>query len=269
MYQKIIKNYNVKPGQILAIPNDVRLLESSPTLNSPSTPPSWFRLVPKTSGSIRKCAGTIDYLSSGITVNMWTNATFRPQNDGKNWESKLDNYSFDSMGFVNQPFAFETTGKCPMTQIREIETGGYPKLVNPWCFVTAPGWSTMVLPPLFEPNNNYQVVPAIVHTDFYHNMNLVLNIITDKEFTIKYGTPVMHLIPFKRDSDFNELIIGKEEEYKYVTGRGFGYGSIVPTNGSAAPYRRERIKVDKELLNKKENYNIFNWIKNGFNKFFK
>jgi hypothetical protein len=91
------------------------------------------------------------------------------------------------------------------------------------------------------------VLPAIVHTDYYHTANIVLNLISNKPFTIKYGTPLAQLVPFKRDSDFEEIIFQDESQFKYLESTGFGFGHIFPPNGTSGPYRREKIRVDEEL----------------------
>jgi hypothetical protein len=238
----------VKPGQIRFTPVDNRLMESAPFVNTVANPPMWFKQIGKHNGSIRKCAGTIDILAAGVTLPMWTNIKFRPVEDG--WESASDQFSPPADMSTVSGFPYSSTGSCPMTDIRKKENAQYPKIVNPWRFETAPGWSTLVLPAMFEPNENYSVVPSVVHTDFYHLANVVLNITTDTEFVIKYGTPIVQYIPFKRDSDFSEIIFNDESYFKYVASTGFGSGFAVPWNGTAAPYRRERIKIDKELAEK-------------------
>jgi hypothetical protein len=100
---------------------------------------------------------------------------------------------------------------------------------------------------MWEPDPNYTVLPAVVHTDFYHTANIVLNITGDEAFTIKYGTPLAHLIPFERKNNIHTLISEDESMFKYVASKGFGMGHMMPVGGTAAPYRRERIKVDKAL----------------------
>jgi len=247
------KKPKVKPGTIRFTPIDNRLLESAPYINGPTNPPSWFKKIGKQGGSLRRCAGTIDFLSAGATLPLWTNYRFRPDNKG-NWETGSDDY-FPSavVGGKEMPvgsvsgFDYSSTGECPMTAVRKIETGQYPKIINPWRIETAPGWSTLMVPIYWEPNENYTVIPAIVHTDFYHQMNVVLNIIGDSQFTIRFGTPMAQLIPFKRDSDFSEIVFNDESYFKYVASTGMGNGHISPGDGTAAPYRRERIRVDAEL----------------------
>lgn len=226
-----------------------------PTVNSVVNPPTWFRNIKKTKGSIRSCAGTIDFLSAGVTLPSWTNFYFRIDASGLDWEIAADEMSPPSGVSIVNAFHYESTGKCPMTSVREIETSSYPKLVNPWRMETAPGWSTLILPTYWEPNPNYDVVPSIVHTDFYHTANVVLNIKTDQEFSIKYGTPLVQMIPFKRNKDFEKITFRDESDFKYVATRGFGMGHISPRSHTAAPYRRERMVVDEKVL-QQENKSI-------------
>lgn len=242
-----MNNRKVKPGQILFVPQDNRLMDSAPSVNSVSTLPLWFRKIGKQEGSVRRCAGTIDLLAAGVTLPAWTNFRFRPTVDGKQWEHMADDFS--PQGGINNisGFPFESTGSCPMTDVRKIEQGHYPKLVNPWRMKTAPGWSTLMVPIYWEPNPNYTVVPAIVNTDIYHLMNVVLNITGDTSFEIPFNTPLAQLIPFKRDSDFGEIIFEDESHFKYYATRGFGMGNVSPTGSTSAHYRRHSIKHDKEL----------------------
>lgn len=249
----------VKPGSIRCTPIDNRLMESPPFVNSISNPPTWFKMIGKNQGSVRKCAGTIDLLAAGVTLPAWTNFRFRPAEDG-NWETGGD--EFNPAAGINHisGFPYESTGQCPMTSVRKMETGQYPKIVNPWRIETAPGWSTLVLPIYWEPNENYSVIPAIVHTDFYHLANIVLNITTDSAFGIRQGTSLAQLIPFKRNLDFEKIDFNDESYFKYVATTGFGMGHVAPFEGTAGPYRREKIRVDKALEEEKVNKNIFNKI---------
>jgi hypothetical protein len=84
-------------------------------------------------------------------------------------------------------------------------------------------------------------------------MNIVLNIKTDSAFQIKFNTPIAQLIPFKRDSDFGEIIFEDESNFKYVSTRGFGLGHLAPGTGTSVLYRAETTRVDVELKNNKKN----------------
>jgi hypothetical protein len=254
--RKIEKYSDIKvpEGKIIIVPWDNRLLELPPYTNDKAPLPQWIKDAPTTQGSIRRCAATMDFVSSGITIPAWTNFRFNKIEGEDSWGFSCD--QFDGHGtngfehFTNQPFAFEQTGSCPMTKVRAMENVGYPKLVNPFRIITAPGWSTMILPVLYEPSPHYSVLPGIVNTDYYHESNCVLNLIGKESFTIPWGAPLMHLIPVKRSTMAHSVEFLDESAFKYVIGRGFGSGALKPTgNGwsSSRLYRSYRFRRDAEL----------------------
>lgn len=245
----------LSPGQIRITPLDNRMLEMPPFANTAANPPSWYKRIMREKGSLRTCAGVLDYLSTGVTLPLWTNAYFRPNREHGFWEHRLDNYDPPAQISMCEGFHYESTGECPVTSVRKVENAQYPKIVNPWRFETPKGWSTLVLPPYWEPNNQYDILPAIVHTDFYHQINVVLNIKTDESFKINYGTPILHLIPFERKYSELDLILGDESEWKYVSSGGLGQGRLIPSDGnSAGPYRRTKNKIDAELSNSNKKF---------------
>jgi hypothetical protein len=255
MKYKDIEKYSdikVKPGEIVLIPRDNRLLEMPPFANSTAPIAQWVREIHNGQGSIRRCAATMDYLTLGITIPAWTNFRFTKNSDEVSWDLACDQYEHSGLPqnyepFTSQPFAFEQTGECPITRVRKTPNVGYPKLVNPFRVVTAPGWSTIILPCIYEPSPHYSVLPGLVNTDYYHEANCVLNLLGDESFTIPWGQPLMHLIPIERSALKQNLILGDEAAYKYVIGRGFGSGGLKPnTSGwsSGRLYRATRIKLD-------------------------
>ena len=212
-YKKIKKS--VKEGQILIIPSDDRLLESGekPYVSGPRKMPSWFRSSPK--GGIRRCAGVQNFLELGIIVPAWTTFKITPDDFSDSWSISNKNFTDTVHPFGYDAFPYESTGSCPMTSVRKKEKSFYPKLVTPYSFITAPGWSCIILGLLHQPNDNYDIVTGIVHTDFYHQINVVLNLKNDKEFQIIHNDPLFQLIPFKRSGDFNKINFASEEYYKY------------------------------------------------------
>lgn len=259
----IMRN-DLKPGQIRVIPPDNRLNDMPPYINTQLNLPKWFRLIPREKGSLKTCAGVNDFLTIGMTVPAWSNFYFKPNLETQFWESRVDDMSppFGNHGLnVMEGFPFKSTGECPVTKVRELDNFQYPKLVNPWKFQTAPGWSTLLLPVYWEPNPNYEVLPAMIHTDFYPTINCVINIKTSNEFKIPYGTPLMQLVPFKRSGNFEELVHEDESQYKYFASGGLGIGNIKPSDtGTAGPYRRTKHKLDSNDENKDEKNTIFRRI---------
>ena len=212
-YKKLKKS--VKEGEILIIPSDDRLIEEGnpPYVAGPRSLPSWFRMSPKS--GVRRCAGIQNFLELGVVVPAWTTFNIDPDDMSDNWKISSSSMLESSRPFGVDAFPFDSTGSCPMTSIRKKENSLYPKLVTPYSFVTAPGWSVMIVGFIHEPNENYDIVSGIVHTDFYHQVNVVLNLKSNKKFQILHNEPLFQLIPFKRSGDFKKIKFVSEEYYKY------------------------------------------------------
>lgn len=89
----------------------------------------------------------------------------------------------------------------------------YPKWINPWSIKTPKGYSTLFLQP-FHRESIFTIFPGVVDTDTYTapvNFPFVIN---DPEFEglIPKGTPIVQVIPFKRDSW--RMNFGGEKEIK-------------------------------------------------------
>lgn len=76
------------------------------------------------------------------------------------------------------------------------------KFINHWIVRTAPGWSTLFIPPLNHFNSPFTAMAAVVDTDVYwkHVHFPVIWNIPNADMTIPAGTPIVTVIPFKRDS---------------------------------------------------------------------
>jgi hypothetical protein len=239
---------NPRRGEVVIVPQDNRIVEFPPFTAS-SALPKWWSGLPKNRGSLRRCQGTYDYTSAGFFVPLWTDVTIRPDAGGKNFEVKLatmDNFE----GFRYAGFSAESSSSCPITSHRAIPSAQFPKLVSPWRFKTPKGVSLLVLPVLHEPNPNYTVVPGIVHTDFYSQIHVVINVLTDKEFTIPAGTVVQQMIPFRRTDNTKKIIWGNESMFKFLVGSGLGPGCVIEEKGSNY-YRKKQKDLEEESLNKK------------------
>lgn len=77
----------------------------------------------------------------------------------------------------------------------------YPKWHSPWAISTPRGYSCLFIPPMHNPNGIFTVMPGIVDTDTYTapvNFPFTLD---DQAWRgiIPAGTPMVQVIPFKRD----------------------------------------------------------------------
>lgn len=246
-YKYKIANYKSdipkpKKNEIVIIPRDNRLMEIPPYLNRNSLP-KWWTELPKTSRSLRRCQGTYDYISYGITIPSWTEFNIRPNSNKSNYEHRAIPFSNGDHIFNIDVFPDDSAGGCPLGHSKGIERSDYLKFVNPWSFYTEPGTSLMIIPPLHSPNENYIVMPGMVHTDYYHQLNIVITVLTDKPFTIMPGEPLAHLIPIKRNANFKNIIWGNESMYKFIAGNGLGKGCISQEDNSQV-YRKFQKEYD-------------------------
>lgn len=77
----------------------------------------------------------------------------------------------------------------------------YPKFMNPWTIKTPKGYSCLFIPPMHR-ETPFNILPGVVDTDTYTfpvNFPFVLSN-PDFEGLIPAGTPVVQVIPFKRNS---------------------------------------------------------------------
>jgi hypothetical protein len=90
----------------------------------------------------------------------------------------------------------------------------YPKWINQYGIKTPVGYSCLFLPPSHNPNAYFTCLPGLVDTDKYSapvNFPFVLNDV-NFEGIIPAGTPMIQVIPIKRDSW--KMSFGNNEDIK-------------------------------------------------------
>lgn len=92
------------------------------------------------------------------------------------------------------------------------------KFMNPWVIKTAPGYSCLFIHPMHIDNNNFWSMPAIVDTDLYPQaINFPFFIKKDFEGVIEHTTPIIQVIPIKRNSWKAQFSM--VDEFNYTTTR--------------------------------------------------
>ena len=78
----------------------------------------------------------------------------------------------------------------------------YPKWINPWSIKTPKGYSCLFIPPVHGTNEFFTIAEGIVDTDTYTAAVNFPFVIKDTNFEglIPAGTPMVQIIPFKRES---------------------------------------------------------------------
>jgi hypothetical protein len=164
--------------------------------------PQWYKDTPEyvndygkkveidnqTPHTIKKCIPVFDSITSGYIL--YTQADVQvTQEDGYPF------YRWSSQGVIN----FHPVKQAPMHPARN--DAPYPKWVNPYAISTPPGYSLLFTQP-FHRESVFTILPGIVDTDTYKapvNFPFVLNNVK-WEGIIEAGTPMVQVIPIKRDS---------------------------------------------------------------------
>ncbi len=87
------------------------------------------------------------------------------------------------------------------------------KFINPWTIITPPGYSCLFTQPLNQ-NAPFKIIDGVVDTDKYHNRVHFPFYWTgdiNKRYLLKHGTPMVQVIPFKRD-DW-KMEVSKEDAF--------------------------------------------------------
>lgn len=148
--------------------------------------------------SAKKCLPLLDAMSLGFTMPLCADLYVRSNHN--NSQIQVQNppgivaCEHHEAGQVGGPNAIKPKHGNPL------------KFINYWIIKTAPGWSTLFIPPINHFNKEFTCLSAVVDTDVYPkevNFPALLNI-TDADFRIPAGTPLVTAIPIKRNSFNNK-----------------------------------------------------------------
>ena len=153
-----------------------------------------------TLATIKRCMPVFDALTTGYIIVSPVDI-YVSKKENKFW------YEWPS----ENPISFHPVEQAPNHPLANGEN--YPKWINPWSIETPKGYSCLFVPP-FHRKNPFVVLEGIVDTDTYKsNVNFPF-VMTDLEFEglIPAGTPIVQVIPFKREEWTMRLGCQKEIE---------------------------------------------------------
>lgn len=158
--------------------------------------PTWFRnQIANKSVKFVRCPGMYDYFSSGYIIPAWNDFTVTCNENGTRVEIP------HAPAFM-QPQPMDTG---PIEGIVELEENvrlQVTKLPSPWHIFSKPGWSAFVMPAIFHSPflEELHVWTGIVDYDDFHTCNFIFTAKKGCKLQIYAGTPLLHVIPFKRES---------------------------------------------------------------------
>jgi len=154
----------------------------------------------KTTSTIKRCMPVFDAMTAGYVVKLPADVYVRIKNGEQFFE-------WSSLGLI----AFHPVEQAPTHPLKNKHA--YPKWTTHWSIRTPKGYSTLFVQPMHR-ESVFTILPGIVDTDEYYAPVNFPFIIKDPEFEglIPKGTPIVQIIPFKRDSWTMQF--GGEKEIK-------------------------------------------------------
>ena len=179
--------------------------------------PEWYNKLPGFLGeplhsppTIKKCMPIYDHMTAGYIiynpVEQEIHSDVRP--DGS---EIIEFHRRFPDAWTEQPAQEgHMHEQCPI-HVNEGERRDYITFSVPWRIETPPGYSCLIQQPYFEFEKRFTLFPGIVDTDTidvpWANWPGHMNIATGESTTIQPGTPLMQVIPFKRDAWEMETVV--------------------------------------------------------------
>jgi hypothetical protein len=149
--------------------------------------------------TIKGCMPVFDMMTAGYIYTLPADVVISRDADG----------SINTLWSTNSLTLIESH---PRTQYdkynvpKEYDVAGF-KFINPWTTQTPDGYSCLFIQPSFRDDLPFSVIPAIVDTDKHPmSVNFPFFIRKDFEGLIPMGTPIMQIIPFKREEWSHEIV---------------------------------------------------------------
>tara|TARA_B100000035_G_C20977606_1_gene543901 strand:- start:355 stop:1056 length:702 start_codon:yes stop_codon:yes gene_type:complete len=181
--------------------------------------PLWFKNLPlgmsnhPAAGTVKRCIPFLEAASAGYIISFWCDVFVTVNNDNINFQysdEKLNNFmgQHDYGQIEGHPYSDMPFGKVPM------------KFTNPFVVETKKGYSCLFTQPMNHLEKRWKLLDGIVDTDRYYNqVNLpFLWLAKNGEYIIQKGTPLVQVIPFKREK--TKLEVGEIDVRKKLSAEG-------------------------------------------------
>jgi len=164
--------------------------------------PSWMKhLTPEAERedyqTVKRCVPFLDAMTAGYIIPLPFDLTIAitPTGNQLLWKSEEEKDRLSKYTIVESHDSSQYPG-APFSQFKVI------KFYNPWIVETSPNTSCMFVPPLNRPELPYVPLSGVVDTDQYFNtVNLPCvfpGLDVGHQIELKMGTPMIQVIPFKR-----------------------------------------------------------------------
>jgi hypothetical protein len=165
--------------------------------------PEWFKKIPpfskttkdsfsRPSMNAKKCLPMLDAMSIGYTIPLAIDQHIKTNHDLTQIEICSTSTRFD-----------RGVERHSLEQVGNAQVFGKAdpvKFINPWVVKTAPGWSTLFIPPINSMEDRFLCLGGLVDTDKYpKQVNFPAKWLKPNfDDTLVAGTPLVTAIPIKR-----------------------------------------------------------------------
>lgn len=182
--------------------------------------PDWFRKLPPVSEdhvsptdsglTVKRCMPFLDAMAAGWVIGLAATVRMEIADEGK-----TVNCGWDFDRTLTSNHASHQVAGNPREPLPPC------KFHNYWTICTPPGWSCLFVPPLNRPNGVFEVVAGVVDTDTYQSeIHFPFFAIgEDGLHVLERGTPIVQVIPFRRETSDLEADIRAESEEEKATRR--------------------------------------------------
>ena len=213
-----------------------------PPVPAKSYLPDWFRKLkpvteeevsPTNSGlTVKRCMPFLDAMTTGWILPLASTVRLEISGGGTNVNSGWD-------------FDREMVSSHGTHQIKGHPKSHLPpcKFHNYWTIRTPPGWSCLFVDPLNRPNGVFEVVSGVVDTDTYTSEIHFPFLATgpDGLHIIEKGSPLVQVIPFRRDGSHLEAEIRAESYEEGETRK-----RILRNTQASAGWYREKARAPRK-----------------------
>jgi hypothetical protein len=173
--------------------------------------PDWFRrlpavdeteLGPRSNGlTVKRCMPFLDAMTTGWIIPLAATVRLEIRDGGASFDC---GWEFDRV-MVSNHHAY---------QIKGHPAAPRPpgKFHNYWTVRTRPGWSCLFVPPLNRDPLPFVPLAGVVDTDSYTSLIHFpfIPVAPDGLYVLEAGTPLVQVIPFRRDTTLVEAVIRTE-----------------------------------------------------------
>jgi hypothetical protein len=170
------------------------------------------------------CPGMADFLRAGYIIPAWTDFEIKSNRSGTHIKA-LSGFEAGPVSGLNYKLV---DGLVPLNNV----PGAVNKVPCPWAVFTKKGWSAYVMPAYYHSPflKDLYMYPGVIDHDNFCQMNWLFTAMHECHIHIPAGTPILQIIPFKREIIKGKSMKGTEHDIDFHK---YGY----PTKWRSA-YRR-------------------------------